>query len=232
MSSLKKLAAGLLALASAGLISSATQAAPIVVPLGLNPGDTYRLVFVTLAKRDTTTKNVNVYNNFVTNVANSITELAALGTTWKAIVSTNNTHARDTTSTNPNTETGAPIYLLNGTERIAENNADLWDGVVNSIDIAEDGFGVDQLGSVWTGTKADGTRDSTGLGSLIATTGWHNASLSDEWITAFTDHKFAQKPFYAISGLLTVVAEPTCLIVFGAGLAGLGLTRRRARCRG
>ncbi len=46
--------------------ASAAQAALVVVPPGLNPGDQYRLVFVTDGTRDATSTNINDYNNFVT----------------------------------------------------------------------------------------------------------------------------------------------------------------------
>jgi len=39
--------------------ASAAQAALVVVPPGLNPGDQYRLVFVTDGTRDATSTNIN-----------------------------------------------------------------------------------------------------------------------------------------------------------------------------
>ena len=120
-------------LATAG----AAQAALVVVPTGLAPGDQYRLVFVTDGTRDATSTNINDYNNFVTNqvtgsaLANALSG-AGLTTTWKAIGSTASVAARDNTGTNPSS-TGVPIYLING-NKVANNNADLWDG---SIDISK-----------------------------------------------------------------------------------------------
>jgi hypothetical protein len=55
-----------------GLVVIATPVAadPIVEPTGLNPGDPYRLAFVTSTTGVATSKDIAFYNNFVTNVAN------------------------------------------------------------------------------------------------------------------------------------------------------------------
>jgi hypothetical protein len=82
-------------LATAG----AAQAALVVVPTGLAPGDQYRLVFVTDGTRDATSTDINDYNTFVTNqvtgsaLANALSG-AGLTTTWKAIGSTSATSAK------------------------------------------------------------------------------------------------------------------------------------------
>jgi hypothetical protein len=76
-------------------------AIPITVPTGLNPGDEYRLAFVTSTTRDATSSDITVYNGFVTASANAVTELALLGSTWTAIASTPTADARDNTNTNP-----------------------------------------------------------------------------------------------------------------------------------
>ena len=81
----------------AGLIT--VPPIPITVPSDLNPGDPYRLAFVTSTTRDATSTNIADYNNFVSGVANGVTQLAALGTTWKAIGSTSADDARDNTGT-------------------------------------------------------------------------------------------------------------------------------------
>jgi len=56
------------------------QAAPVVIPPGLGPGDTYRLALVTSGVRDGNSSNIADYNAFASAAANSVTELAALGT--------------------------------------------------------------------------------------------------------------------------------------------------------
>jgi len=112
-------------------------AAPLTLPTSLGPGDTYRLAFVTSTASNSTSTDVADYNAFVTGVANSVPELAALATTWTAIGSTATVDARDNTGTNPGAGTGVEIYLLNNT-LLASNNLDLWDGsVANSLNVNE-----------------------------------------------------------------------------------------------
>lgn len=122
----------LLFLACAGFLFAplGAMAAPITVPAGLNPGDQYRLAFVTGTVRDATSTNIADYNNFVTTAANSEPALAALSTTWNAIASTNSINARDNTTTNPFVSAGVPIFRLDG-NLVAASNADLWDGAVS-----------------------------------------------------------------------------------------------------
>ncbi|WP_044035277.1 hypothetical protein, partial [Microcystis aeruginosa] len=158
--------------ALATLGTGAAQAALVVVPTGLNPGDQYRLVFVTDGTRDATSTNIDDYNNFVTNEVTGsplATALTAAGftpsaITWKAIASTDSVAARDNTGTNPSS-TGVPIYLIDG-NRVANNNADLWDGsILTGIDrTPQESVG---FFFVWSGTSDDGTVGGA-LGSNVA----------------------------------------------------------------
>src|SRR5215471_8873092 len=92
------------ALALSLSVAGEGRAAPITVPPSLSPGDQYRLVFVTSTRRTATSSSIGDYNLFVTNAANTVPELAALGTTWTAIASTATVDARDNTLTNPGTD--------------------------------------------------------------------------------------------------------------------------------
>ena len=128
------------------VLASATtsQAQPITIPSGLNPGDSYRLAFVTSTTRDATSSNIVDYDALVTAAASSVGELASLGTTWHAIGSTTAVDARDHTNTNPGVEVGVPIFLLNDTLLVTDN-ADLWDGTIDtSLQIDETGGGMSQ----------------------------------------------------------------------------------------
>ena len=130
-----------IALATLGM-ASAVQAAPptptpiVTVPTGLNPGDKYRLVFVTSGTRDATSANIADYNTFVTN---QVTPTSALGLsltangltpTWTAIGSTATVNAKTNTLTDPvaNASTSVPIYLING-NKVATGYGDLWDEI-------------------------------------------------------------------------------------------------------
>ncbi len=134
----------------------------MVVPTGLNPGDQYRLVFVTDGTRDATSTNINDYNTFVTNEVTGsalATQLTTAGftpsaITWKAIGSTDSVAARDNTGTNPSS-TGVSIYLIDGTP-VANNNTDLWDGsILRPINVTQSGA-TTPTAVVWTGSNASG----------------------------------------------------------------------------
>jgi hypothetical protein len=212
----------------------AVSAAPATVPSDLNPGDTYRLVFVTSTERDAMSSNIADYNAFVTAAANSVPELLALGTTWKAIGSTETVDARDNTGTNPGVATGVPIYTLADT-RIANDNADLWDGMINvPLNLTELETLVVVPG-VWTGSMSDGTADAFNdlwLGGASAQTGdMDNIVDFGRWIRNQGNSTFNEQRFYGLSGELTVVPEPSGIALAALGLTGLVCWRRVRRYR-
>lgn len=194
-----------------GLTATPALSAPITTPPGLNPGDQYRLAFV--GNSGTTTAqsgNIADYNGVATSAANAQAELAALGTTWTAIVSTSSVDARVNTGTNPNATTGVPIYRLDGL-KIADNNADLWDGSIqNALSTNSGGTVVDV--TPWTGTKSDGTKSTSGtaqpLGGDPAAAG-SSSAINGGWIFSSGYNNFTPNPIYAISDVLTVAPAPS-----------------------
>jgi hypothetical protein len=222
----------LLCLTFAALPLSAL-AAVITVPTGLNSGDHYRLAFVTSTTRDATSSNIADYNTFVTNVANTVPQLAALSTTWSAIGSTLTVDARDNTLTNPNigADASVPIYTLNNT-LIDSTNAALWSatgsGLLAPLNIDETGSTHTVL--VWTGSTF------TGIGSAEAQLGTANpregtnGNSNAAWVQFDTDTSTVSKSLYAISGVLTV-PEPGSFVLAGLGLAGLGFVAQRQKYR-
>ncbi len=212
----------------------AVQAAPIIDP-GLGAGNQYRLMFRTTLTHDATSNDISVYNAFVTSVSNANATLAALGTTWMAVGSTDTVDARDNTNTNPLTDTGVPIYLLDGTTKIADNNADLWDGTIDAFIERDENGDLNQGGSVFTGSVADGTAATfaaLGTGFGFSNAGLPNATNSN-WIAASAPATTTSLTFFAISGLieegvaLPPLSEPGTLAVFGLSLLGLSIVRRR-----
>jgi hypothetical protein len=213
-------------------------ALPITVPTSLSPGDQYRLAFVTSSERDASSTDIAVYNQFVTDVANSISELADLNTNWYVIGSTATVDARDNTNTNPDVWVGVPIFLLNDT-KLVDNNADLWDGSLDRpLNIEETGLAGG--GGVWTGSDYDGTAysDSWGnfpLGAWNVKDGY-SGYTDNRWICDVGSGHGLNRS-YALSDTLTVsggepIPEPTTICLMSFGLLGVLAIVIRQRKKG
>jgi hypothetical protein len=217
----------LLILVSLGLCAPAA-AAPITIPTSLDPGDEYRLAFVTSPKRNGASSLIASYNAFVTDVANTQAALASLGTTWKAIGSTATVDARDNTGTNPVVDgVGVPIFLLNDT-LLADDNSDLWDGDILVPFAIDEAGAVSPLSFVWTGTTSSGVAHPFPLGSeepVIGTTGMTNSN----WVDGAKLFSFLERPVYAVSDVLIVVPEPGTGLLVMTGLLGLAYRQWRQR---
>jgi hypothetical protein len=138
------------------LLSSVPVYADIMtIPSGLTPGSTYFLAFVTVGTSQATSTNIADYDNFVTQEANSISALVALGTTWKVIGSTTSVDAKDHISL------AGPVYNLNG-ELVATGAEDLWDGLGNLHPINVTQTGNIYSRGVWTGTNPNGKHSVLG----------------------------------------------------------------------
>ena len=200
-------------------VNTTVVAAPITVPTGLNPGDQYRLAFVTSGTRDALSSDIADYNAFVQSHADAVPELLSLGVTWKAIGSTMFIDARDNTGTNPFVSTGVPIFRTDDV-MVATSNADFWDGnLIAPISATEDGATVNDL--VWTGSDFDGVEAAFSLGVGSSTQGLSSAATSDwiEW--GLGNLGGTALPFYGVSEVLTVVPEPSSLILLS--MAGVGV---------
>jgi hypothetical protein len=188
------------------LTATPALSAPTTVPAGLNPGDSYRLAFLTGSATTAGSGNIADYNAFVTNVANSQAALSSLGTTWAAIGSTSTVDARDNTGTNP-IATGVPIFLLDGVSKLADDNADLWDGTIDTpLNVSEAGNVIGGV-TVWTGTAVNGTRslavNANELGATAIAAG-SNSATGSQWMLISGNDRTSPMPLYVISGVLTV----------------------------
>lgn len=231
----------LLAAAVAGIASRA-GAAPITVPAGLAPGDTYRLVFVTSTSRDATSSNINDYNAFVSSVAASVPELLALGATWTAIGTTASVNAIDNIGFSPS---DVGIYRLDGA-KIADGTGGLFSGsILVPIAFNELGADLSPCCVVWSGSSPFGIRYSdvdVVLGSLTDNTGPPPelpvpyaivgvSTLSNgQWLSSMAYPTFMGESFYGISSEITVgeaVPEPGSIVLAALGGAILLFAKRR-----
>jgi hypothetical protein len=212
---------------------------------GINPvtgaawavGDTYRLAFTTSGVTDATSTDIATYNTFVQDAADA----AGLGTGWNVIGSTLDMDAKDNTGTNVGD--GVATFLMDGVTKAFDNNADMWDGRIESSYYhdgeARDHWGIflDENGEmrsaeVFTGTQNSGVVDAarplgnTNPEDLKITLGHSDFFRNDRWILRWNAPPTAELPVFGLSEVLTVVPEPATMILLGLG--GLVLRRRRA----
>lgn len=218
-------------------LSTGSHAAPITVPTGLDPGDQYRLAFLTLGLRDATSSDIADYDAFVN--AQASMESALDGIAWQVIGSTASVSARDHTNTDPGSDQGVPIYLLDDT-LLASDYADLWDGsIATRLQVHQNGSVFICPGSceipvsstyVHTGSTAAGEIDvglSLGAASGIVRDGsWQHSD--GRWASYVEESSSNPHKFYAISEVLTVsLPEPGTAALLALGVAALLLPIRR-----
>ena len=186
--------------------ASAAQTVPAdweYVPGGIEPGDSFRLLFVTSATRDASSSDTADYNAHAQNAAGDNDTLKPFEDEFTALISTASVDARDNTAT---TGTGVPIYWLDG-EKVADDYADLYDKDWDSV-AGKTETGSGYTGLVWTGGNKTGEKsgqryagaDEVRLGDLSDTT----LPLSSPQ-TAASGEAY---PLYAISPLFTMAQPP------------------------
>ena len=214
------------------IIASGTQAfAVIIVPPTLNPGDQYRLAFVSSTTKAATSPLIDDYNSFVDDLGDEV-----IASDWKAIASTPSIDARTNTGTDPLSGIGVRIFLLDGS-KLVDDNTDLWDGDLDTR------FDVTELGSVfssevWTGSDIFGAAANP-LGASSPIVG-NNLSVTAGWVQVANNRDQSDLlPLYALSGVLTVpggqatpqVPEPGTFTIFTFGAAMLMGARGYRRWR-
>jgi len=175
------------------ILSADIYAQVVTIPTELNPGDKYRLAFVTRDMTPALSSDIATYDAFVTAQADEIADLVNLETTWRVIGSTPTISAKFHTGTDntPPGINGVPIYRLDGA-LIATDYDDLWDGSLqNPLQIAQDGSLVVSWGS-WTGTRTFGRAipgDELGAADLTVVDGALAASVFHSGNIAIHDLK-------------------------------------------
>ena len=171
----------------------------LLVPDGLNPGDTYHLVFNSSQRIQATSSDIMTYNNLVQSTADAAGIGASEGVTWSAIASTPSIHARDNAVVGLET----PVFNMN-LDLVATGFDDIWDGSV-SRPINLDELGRSNTVDPWTGTNANGTAAS-GLALGQSGSAWCGSpgSTNSRWIHNQTPPASQYRPLYALSQELMV----------------------------
>jgi hypothetical protein len=209
------------------------HAARFRAPAGLNPGDSYRVAFVTSSGRSAASStNISVYNNWVNDIANTGSTLtASLGVNWTVIGSTVAVNAFDNTNTIPGTDgSGIPIFNTIG-DKIADSYSDLWDGSLDfPVGYTQTGAGLSTR--VFTGSFPNGSRYpgyELGGGGPPSVMAGLSEAFGSPWITVQTRSNSEQWPMYGLSEQITVVPIPASILLLGSGLVALAGFRRQGR---
>ena len=204
------------------LVAENAWAQSILRPMGLEPGDQFRLMFVTEGTRDATSAVIGDYNAFVSAEALLPGSLVRdLDAQWFAIAATADVSAVVNTGTDPSPpgDTGVPIYLVDGVTRIANNYDHWWDGslfgqnwLLNPPNLTQNGTApLDGINNVWTGTNSFGEPGGAGgpLGAGITATLGASASSNGRHINnAFLEDATSDLSLYALSSVLTTLPDP------------------------
>ena len=180
----------------------------VTVPEGLNPGDQYRLVFVSSTTTTAENSDPAYYNNLVNTLANNVPALAALGTTWTTLGNFNGVTPPQNTGTTPGTDNPPiPTYRLDGV-RFANSYTDIYDAnsAVGSVSISVNELGVENTNLiVWTGTDEASSAAVFGSNFFGATNVGHGLTSDPYRVWGFFSRPNTQQNhLYGISGVLTV----------------------------
>ena len=194
-----------------------------LIPTGLGPGDSFRLLFIGTSNRNANASDIADYNTFVQNLVanNGHADIKALSATFRMLGSTEAVDARDNTGT---TGTGVAIYWLGGA-KVADDYADFydggWDEEATGARESGDSVTIGTNWKIWTGSAHDGTEAmSTGAtptsralgnsnnawvmqGSPNSSTSGHGPIESD------TIGRTNDRYVYGLSGVILVSDQPT-----------------------
>lgn len=203
-------------------------------PSGLNPGATFRFLFVTKGTTNATSSTIADYDTFVNGQAAG----AVYGGTtvnWKAIGSTDSVNARDHVG---GYGSSVPIYLPSGTKianDLTTGTGGLWSGSLLAAPSGYiDGTTFDLFPLLFTGSESNGLAATQYfLGANAAKYGVPFVSTA-AWLSATgTYGNTSPLRMYGISDTLTVAAAVPEIDPAGMGsvlalvIGGVGLLERR-----
>lgn len=201
----------------------------------LNPGDKYRVLFVTSTTRDATSADIIDYNTFVQAAAAAGSVTNPLGLNWNVLGSTEAVNAQANTNISNTDNTQVTFFNTLG-DIVATSGSDLWDGTLLAPIIGDE-YGLANPTTVYTGTDFLGNADS--LAPLGPPSGFsvvgHSRTTSEIWVEWQTYGNPVVWSFYGASGVsiiptahpqLTSVPEPGSSLIL-LGFAGLLFSRYR-----
>ena len=209
-----------------------------LIPSGLGGGDKFRLLFLSSTSRNASSNNIAGYNTFIQErAAAGDPDIATYSAGFRVVGCTAAVDARDNTGTNKNTDgAGVPIYWVDGS-RVADDNADFYDGAWaeeahDKNESGADGPDTSVLaGYPWTGCNHNGTEsfdgaDSRALGKSRVRLGRPNETVgvgsgpisSNGLATNVLAH-----PMYGLSQVFEVAA-PLPEVSAGLDLTGTPVT--------
>ena len=224
-----------------------------LIPSGLGPGDSFRLLFVSADRRTAAPGDIVFYNAFVQEAAASgHADIQGYSSGFRAIGSTAEDDARDNTATTYTAaDKGIPIHWLGG-NKVADDYEDFYDGDWDDEDNATNESGTSrpfnsstQANRPFTGSDHDGTESFDGttsraLGKSRVRVARANNSASAQGPIGSTssDTKTSNRPFYGLSAVFSV--DPTARVTDVAVISnpaisdtyGLARIHRRDRCCG
>ena len=205
-------------------------------PNGLNAGDEFRLLFLSSTKRKATPSDIAVYNAWIQElVADGHADILAYSSGFTAVGCTEDTDARDNTSTTYTViERGAPIYWLDG-DLVAVDYADFYDGTwqdetnpknesgTNGPDTSvSDNYPI-------TGCNHDGTENAvSGISLALGTGGPVRVAVPDATdigsgplsSTSNLAAPTAKRPMYGLSAVFIVTGLSTDATLSGLAIEG------------
>ncbi len=228
-SSDEKIAVCLSVIAIASAAGTASAGLVISTPGGLNPGDHFRILFVTSGITQAVAGDISTYDTFVNTDANGATYNGSV-ISWQAIGSTPSVSAINHIGT-----TGDAVYLADGTKvTSSDDSSGLWSGsLLSAPDEYLDGTSVGGV-DVWTGSNSDGSASTHPLGSRFPAYGY-SAQTDVYWTAIAATSKLGSYYLYGISSDLvvpgaTAVPEPSTAVLAGlGGLAALAYSFARKR---
>jgi hypothetical protein len=218
-----------LGLVTATLLTTGPASAALVDSIdALNPGDMYRVIFMTSTVGLGTSTDIGVYNQRVNDAASAGSVTNPLGLSWTALASTTAVNAQTNTGVS-NADIAALSFFNTDGDLIATSGADLWSApLLAAILYDENGVSTGNENDhylTWTGTDATGAT-SDPLGGVNVRSG--DAAATDfHWMANAVNPNTFQRSLYGVSAGVTVVPEPTTLPLVGLAVLGTVFWRRR-----